>query len=76
MKQKHKNKHCRKTRKLCYKTEKEAQDQLAIIQILGPVWRHEKRVYQCRHCQHWHLTSQRPRSVTLFNDTILQEKGE
>ena len=73
-------KKCPATKKLCYKTEQEARDQLNIIKMLGPVWRHEQRVYHCRHCLSYHLTSQRVRSITLFDDAIneikSQEKGE
>jgi hypothetical protein len=73
MPQQRKNKKCRATRKLCYTTEQDAKDQLAIINMLGPIWRKEQRVYQCRHCQHWHLTSQRPRAVMMFDDSILSK---
>jgi hypothetical protein len=58
---KRKTKRCRVTRKLCYDTEEEAGAQLFIMQKLGPVWRHEQRAYYCKHCNNWHLTSQRPK---------------
>lgn len=49
---------CPRTKKLCYPTKEEAEAQLAIIHMLGPVWRREQRLYQCKFCQAWHLTSQ------------------
>jgi len=49
---------CAYTKKARYTSQTEAAERLFIIQFFGWTWRKEKRVYQCRHCRGWHLTSQ------------------
>jgi len=48
---------CR-TGKQCFATEKEARDKMWQIQFWEVVCRHPKRVYRCKFCGFWHLTSQ------------------
>lgn len=52
---------CRETNKVCYSTHTAA---WAVLQkcehqrkVLRRVYRMERGVYLCDHCDHWHLTS-------------------
>jgi hypothetical protein len=49
---------CWATKKVRWMTETEAQHQLELLKFFGECWHKEQRVYCCRHCGGWHLTSQ------------------
>lgn len=55
---------CFHTGKICYPTQTDANNELELISIRGPVWRAECRSYQCQHCGDWHLTSE-PKHETI-----------
>ena len=52
---------CHTTRKVRWATEEEAKRQLELVKFFCGLWHKEQRVYLCKHCSGYHLTSQQKR---------------